>query len=70
MTKEKAIKLLRTAKNVQEWNSLRESIKSQCTTGEQWLKLAADIDGYGLIVEVLGPDPLKYEEVVRGEEVV
>lgn len=46
---EKAIELLKTAKNVTQWNELRESIKSTLTQSE-----LCQIDSSGLIVEVLG----------------
>lgn len=46
---EKAIELLKTAKNVTQWNELRESIKFTLTQSE-----LCQIDSSGLIVEVLG----------------
>jgi hypothetical protein len=46
---EKAIELLKTAKNVTQWNELRESIKNTLTQSE-----LCQIDSSGLIVEVLG----------------
>ena len=46
---EKAVNLLKTAKNVNHWNELRESIIETLTTPE-----LAKLDGSGLIVEVLG----------------
>lgn len=49
MNYEKAIELLKTAKNVTQWNELRESIKNTLTQSE-----LCQIDSSGLIVEVLG----------------
>ena len=51
MTKEEAIEKLKQAKNVKEWNTIRDSIKDKITMEE-----LTNIDSSGLIVQVLGKD--------------
>lgn len=48
---ESAVNLLRSAKNVTQWNEIRSWVKVDLTTEEM-----SKIDGSGLIVEVLGAD--------------
>lgn len=52
-----AIEDLKNAKNVEEWNKIRERWRSTLTNGELAL-----IDSGGLIVKLLGRDK-RYEEV-------
>lgn len=56
MTDKQSIALLRTAKSVEDWNRKREKVVNE-TTLEQWEdSLRHQVDGAGLIVEVLGRD--------------
>lgn len=53
MTVEKAVNLLEKAKNVEEWNDIRDEIKFQ-VSGNDWLeKYVPIIDCSGLVVKVL-----------------
>lgn len=54
MTKQQAIEALKQASSVKEWNKLREKILKQINPTD-----LAEIDGSGLIVEVLGKDENK-----------
>jgi len=51
ITKEQAIEALKEATNVKEWNEIRDKVFKQITQVEM-----AEIDGSGLIIEVLGKD--------------
>jgi hypothetical protein len=49
MTREEAVNLMKTSKNVAEWNSNREKVKSSPNSSNN----VAFIDTSGLIVQVL-----------------
>lgn len=53
MTLVEAIEILQTSKDVDDWNTKREAIKSQVTQDEWFAKYAPVIDGSGIIVEIL-----------------
>lgn len=50
-----AIERLKTAKSVEHWNEIRSRLKDSLTTQE-----LLTIDSGGLIVEVLGKDPINH----------
>lgn len=58
MTNEKALSLLKTSTSVEDWNSKRNQVRLE-VTHKQWEELHRHVDAYGLIVEVLGPDPIR-----------
>ena len=63
MTDKQSIELLRSSKSVEDWNRKRERILNQVTP-EQWNEgLNYQVDGSGLIVEVLGRDQPKQKWV-------
>ena len=51
-----AIEKLKEAKNVQDWNRIRENIKTQVSSDKWMSEFVPAIDSSGLIVEVLGQD--------------
>lgn len=56
MTLEKALELLQQAKDIHDWNNIRDGIKSQVTQ-DVWLKeYMPTIDGSGVVVQILGSD--------------
>jgi hypothetical protein len=59
MTQQHATSLLIQATTVDNWNSIRQTIKDSCNSKE-WLQMIRTVDCSGLIVKVLGPDPRYY----------
>lgn len=59
MTVERAISMLKEAKDVENWNNIREYIKTQLSTEEWFQRYQYLVDASGLIVKVLGPDVVK-----------
>lgn len=55
MTHQDAIELMKSSKNVQQWNDNRDIVISNVSK-KDWEKLSYEIDGLGLIVQVLGAD--------------
>lgn len=56
MTLQEALEKLQQAKDIDDWNNIRDGIKSQLPMNV-WLKeFAPTIDGSGLVVEILGSD--------------
>lgn len=51
-----AIEKLKKAKNVQDWNRIRENIKTQVSSDKWMSEFVPAIDASGLIVQVLGQD--------------
>jgi hypothetical protein len=63
-----ATKSLQACKTVKEWNSTRDAIKRKVTSSANGIQIWLDyyvpsIDGSGLIVKVLGQDPIKQKFV-------
>ena len=52
---EQAVMKLSQAKTVQEWNQIREGVKDTLSPSE-----LCRIDSQGLIVQILGQDPIPY----------
>tara|TARA_R110000868_G_scaffold267155_1_gene526435 strand:- start:602 stop:784 length:183 start_codon:yes stop_codon:yes gene_type:complete len=59
MTIERAIEMLKQTKDVEQWNTTRDHIKTQLSTDEWFKGYQYIIDASGLIVQVLGPDEHK-----------
>ena len=55
MTNQDAMELMKSSTSVQQWNDNRDIVIGNVNESE-WTKLRYEIDGLGLIVEVLGAD--------------
>lgn len=56
MTNQVAMELMQSSTSVQQWNDNREIVIANVTPTEWDKKLRYEIDGLGLIVQVLGAD--------------
>ena len=55
MTNQDAMELMKSSTSVQQWNDNRDIVIGNVIQSE-WNKLRYEIDGLGLIVQVLGAD--------------
>ena len=55
MTNQVAMELMKSSTSVQQWNDNRDIVIANVSESE-WTKLRYEIDGLGLIVQVLGAD--------------
>lgn len=55
MSNQDAMELMKSSTSVQQWNDNRDIVIGNVSESE-WEKLRYEIDGLGLIVEVLGAD--------------
>ena len=55
MSNQDAMELMKSSTSVQQWNDNRDIVIGNVSESE-WDKLRYEIDGLGLIVEVLGAD--------------
>ena len=68
MTVNQAVQDLSVALDVHHWNEIRDGIRNQVTPREWFQNYVPVIDGEGLIVKVLGPDPEKEDKKEQKKE--